>query len=261
MSNILLRAISGAIFVAILVLGILYNALSLKILFLIISTLGLYEFYTVVGLRKNKIINTGLGVILYIANCDWLSTELPVTSIFLCICLILFILELFDKEGHFQFAALRIVGLAYIVLPLSLLGHFDLDVSRNAGYVLSMFILIWSNDTGAYLSGRALGKNKLFLRISPNKTIEGLIGGGIAAVCVSLILAKYLLIAPFIELIVMALLVFIFANLGDLVESMLKRNYGTKDSGNIIPGHGGILDRFDAVLLTIPVIYIFLRFI
>jgi phosphatidate cytidylyltransferase len=118
-------------------------------------------------------------------------------------------------------------------------------------YALNLFILIWSSDTFAYLAGRAFGKHKLFESVSPKKTWEGLIGGTILTMVFSMVLSYYFKI-PYAMNALIAALTVVFGTLGDLVESMLKRQYNVKDSGNILPGHGGILDRFDALLVSLP---------
>lgn len=121
--------------------------------------------------------------------------------------------------------------------------------------------MLWTNDTGAYLAGRFFGKHKLFERISPKKTWEGSIGGGILTIGVAFILSVYFTNLDQTNWIVLAILVAVFGGLGDLVESMLKRSLNIKDSGNLLPGHGGILDRFDGLLLSIPFIYSYLYLI
>jgi len=118
--------------------------------------------------------------------------------------------------------------------------------------------MLWANDTGAYLSGRSFGKHKLFERISPNKTWEGFIGGILLAVVIALNLEHYFGALSKWEWVTMAVIIGVFGTLGDLVESMLKRSLGVKDSGNILPGHGGLLDRFDGLLMAAPLVFFFL---
>ena len=124
--------------------------------------------------------------------------------------------------------------------------------------LLLVFVLLWANDTFAYLTGRLLGKNKLFERISPGKTIEGSLGGLVFTMAGVAVFSHYVDWLPMGVAIGMGLVAVVFGTLGDLCESMLKRQAGVKDSGNLIPGHGGILDRFDSVLFTLPFISIFL---
>jgi phosphatidate cytidylyltransferase len=123
---------------------------------------------------------------------------------------------------------------------------------------MGFLIILWSNDTGAYLSGRALGRTKLFERISPNKTWEGFIGGVLLAMGVAFGLSYWFGTLTKLEWVMIAAIIGIFGTLGDLVESMLKRSLGIKDSGSILPGHGGFLDRFDGLLIAAPLVYILL---
>ena len=150
------------------------------------------------------------------------------------------------------------------MLPFVLLNVYSfehvLEVETLIWPPLSIFILIWCNDTFAYLTGRLLGKHKLFERISPKKTWEGFIGGLLFAVLAGVLLA-YFLEWSYIKMITYGIVVGAIGTAGDLVESMLKRNVGVKDSGNILPGHGGILDRFDAVLFVVPVVFFLEKFI
>ncbi|KAA6332228.1 Phosphatidate cytidylyltransferase [termite gut metagenome] len=155
----------------------------------------------------------------------------------------------------------------YVALPYALLNvlAFQYDyaansVNYNPVIPLSIFIFIWLNDTGAYCVGSLIGKHKLFKRISPRKSWEGAIGGGVLAIASSFVFAHFFPVLPIIQWVGLALTVVVFGTWGDLTESLLKRQLGVKDSGNILPGHGGMLDRFDSALLAIPaaVIYLFL---
>jgi phosphatidate cytidylyltransferase len=130
--------------------------------------------------------------------------------------------------------------------------------SFNPYIPLGFLIILWSNDTGAYLAGKSFGKHKLFERISPNKTWEGFVGGLILALFVGFNLAQYFGGLERWQWAVMAVIIAVFGTLGDLVESMLKRTLGVKDSGNILPGHGGLMDRFDGLLLAAPLVFLFL---
>ena len=256
------RVLSGALFVLVMVCSILFSPWTLKFIFLAFTIIGLFEFYTIVGIKKHKWMTIIIGGILFILNNHLLIRlhlfDPPLDGLLLLFSSLFLLMELFDKEGSFTNGALRIAGLLYIALPFSLTSQLEASPKSNSIILLGMFIILWANDTGAYLSGRAFGKHKLFERISPNKTIEGLIGGGVLALLAAVIVG-YLSIVPTDRFIVIAIIIFIFANLGDLVESMLKRNNGVKDSGSIMPGHGGILDRFDGLLLSIPIVYLYLQ--
>ncbi len=155
----------------------------------------------------------------------------------------------------------------YVALPFALLNILAFHNNKEAGNIeynpilpLSIFVFIWLNDTGAYCVGTLIGKHRLFERISPKKSWEGSIGGGIVAVAASLILSNYFSFLSIFAWIGLALTVIVFGTWGDLTESLLKRQLGVKDSGTILPGHGGMLDRFDSALIAIPaaVVYLYL---
>ncbi len=130
----------------------------------------------------------------------------------------------------------------------------------NGKILLGIFILIWASDSGAYVFGVTMGKNKLFERISPKKTWEGFIGGVVISQVAAFLLSRYFGDLGYLHWGIIAGIVAVFGTLGDLVESMIKRSVKIKDSGKILPGHGGILDRFDSLLFTIPVIFTYLYF-
>jgi len=180
--------------------------------------------------------------------------------------LLTFIIELFRKnDTPFVNVAYTLLGVLYIVLPFAMLFHLGFytnnSFSEHYSYqiILGIFILLWTNDTGAYLSGRFFGKHKLFERISPKKTWEGAIGGGILALIVAYVISIYFTNLTLTDWIITGALIVVFGDLGDLIESMLKRSFGIKDSGKLLPGHGGILDRFDALLLAVPFVYSYLQ--
>ncbi len=159
-----------------------------------------------------------------------------------------------------------LTGLLYIVLPFSILNFFYYP-EMNYGFpsgrplLIGFFIIIWGNDTFAYLSGMAFGKHKLFERISPKKTWEGTIGGGVFAVIAAIVLSFIYKDFNAFEWMGFALTIIIFGTFGDLFESLIKRTIGLKDSGNIMPGHGGILDRFDSILIAAPFAYLYIVFV
>jgi phosphatidate cytidylyltransferase len=155
-----------------------------------------------------------------------------------------------------------VVGILYIPIPLALLNLFNdpifMHVDQPKYMVLGFFLLVWANDTFAYLTGVTFGKHPLFKRISPKKTWEGSLGGALLTIAFSYLVFKYLGVISLIDWIIVAALIIIFGTFGDLSESMIKRLAQVKDSGNILPGHGGMLDRFDAVLFAAPVVFLYL---
>jgi phosphatidate cytidylyltransferase len=152
----------------------------------------------------------------------------------------------------------------YVVVPFSLLvitGFTQSGLSNyNPTIILGFFFLLWTSDTGAYLVGISLGKHRLFPRISPKKSWEGFFGGLVFTLIVSWVISKYFTVISLTDWVIIALIIGIFGVLGDLIESLLKRSFDTKDSGNILPGHGGILDRFDSVIFSAPLVFLYFQF-
>jgi len=276
--NLIVRTITGALFVIVLVGGIIWNPYSLLILFTVITAMTVWEFTTLVNrhlhLHVNRFITTVAAAYLYVAvwafNTNIMGAEVFIP--YLISIIYLLVAEIyFDRPDTIQNWALTFMAQLYIALPFASFNTLCF-ISTPAGvsyyywYALSLFIFLWANDSGAYLLGTWLGKHRLFPRISPKKSWEGSIGGGLTAIAASQIIASFI---PFAENLStpqsrllwagLALLTVIIGTWGDLVESLLKRKLGIKDSGNILPGHGGMLDRFDSSLLAIPaaVIYIY----
>ena len=270
----LTRAITGFLFILTIIAGIYFNQYISMALFTLIVLLGLDEFYGLVKKSKEikpiKFWGTLTGFALMLVLClialGIISTKIvfiPIMMVFM-----IFLIELYrKKENPFTNVSYTILGMIYIVVPFAMLFHlgFYVENSFTTDYsfqiILGFFVMLWTNDTGAYLAGRFLGKHKLFERISPKKTWEGSFGGALLTLVAAYILSIFFTNLELHNWIVIAILVAIFGGLGDLVESMLKRSLNIKDSGNILPGHGGILDRFDGLLLSIPFIYSYLYLI
>jgi phosphatidate cytidylyltransferase len=175
--------------------------------------------------------------------------------------MLLFVVKLFENTGReFDTLAFQFLGIIYICLPLSMLADFGYFNSFSYSYSLPLgfFILQWSSDTFAYLVGKKLGRTKLFERISPKKTWEGSIGATILTIGVAYLISLFWDDISSFDWMVLGAIIVIFGTLGDLVESLLKRNLKIKDSGNLLPGHGGVLDRFDGVFLSVPAAYFYL---
>lgn len=268
-NNFIKRAITGVLFVAILVGFILYNPLSFGILFTIISALTIYEFGQLVNMRAegvniNKMITMLGGAYLFLAIMGFCTNEgqegSKIFIPYVLLLLYMMISELYlKKENPILNWAYSMFSQLYIGLPFAMLNilAFNYDptyssVSYNPILPLSIFIFLWLNDTGAYCIGSLIGKHRLFERISPKKSWEGSIGGGVVAIGVSFVLAHYFPFMSMWEWAGLALVVVIFGTWGDLTESLLKRQLHVKDSGTILPGHGGMLDRFDSALMAIP---------
>lgn len=271
-SNFLQRAITGILFVGVLVGCILYDPWTFSALFVVISALTIREFGHLInqveGVSINKNITMLAGVYLYMAVMAF-CTNLSGSKIFLPYLLLimyLMISELYlKKENPVMNWAYSMLNQLYIALPFAMLNvlsfhtsPMDTSVSYNPILPLSVFVFIWLSDTGAYCVGSLIGRHRLFERISPKKSWEGSIGGGIVAIGSSFIFAHYFPIMNMAEWAGLALIVVIFGTWGDLTESLLKRQLHIKDSGAILPGHGGMLDRFDSALMAIPAAVVYL---
>ena len=277
MNNFIVRTITGVLFVAVLVCSFL-RPQAMVLLFALITGLTIWEFTGLVNDREkvtvNRLISTVAGVYFFFAVAGF-SSDLTPSAVFipyLVSIVYLLVAELYLKnEDPIHDWAYTMMAQLYIALPFSLLNTLAFHmtpqgfVAYDAVLPLSVFIFLWMNDTGAYLCGSLLGKHKLFPRISPGKSWEGSIGGGILVILVAVLvwyltdqyqLNQFGLTA--LEWAGLGLTVVVFGTWGDLVESLFKRTLGIKDSGNILPGHGGMLDRFDSSLLAIPAAVVYL---
>lgn len=276
MKNFIVRTITAVFFVAAIVTCFLRPE-AMILLFGLVTGLTIWEFTGLVndrdGVTVNQLIATVAGVYFFLAMAGFCSGMTP-PSVFLpyLVTLIyLMVSELYLKqEDPVHDWAYTMMSQLYIALPFSMLNvlAFQSD-AEGVHYVwtlpLSVFVFLWINDTGAYLCGSLLGKHKLFPRISPGKSWEGSIGGGILVMIVA-VLVWYLLEQyeqnalglSALEWAGLGLVIVIFGTWGDLVESLFKRALGIKDSGHILPGHGGMLDRFDSSLMAIPAAVVYL---
>ena len=277
MNNFIVRTITGVLFVAVVVCSFL-RPQAMVLLFALITSLTIWEFTGLVNDRENvtvnRLISTVAGVYFFFAVAGF-SSDLTPSAVFipyLVSIIYLMVAELYLKnEDPIHDWAYTMMAQLYIALPFSLLNTlaFHLTpqglVTYDAVLPLSVFVFLWMNDTGAYLCGSLLGKHKLFPRISPGKSWEGSIGGGILVIAIAVLVwyltEQYQLNQLGLSALAWAglgLTVVIFGTWGDLVESLFKRTLGIKDSGNILPGHGGMLDRFDSSLLAIPAAVVYL---
>jgi phosphatidate cytidylyltransferase len=272
-SNFTQRTLTGTLLVLILTGSILFSPLSFGILFILISLLTLREVCDLLNgikeVRINKLMVMLGGSYLFLAFLlvGRGITDLRIFIPYFLLIIYLFVSELYLKrENPVLNWAYVLLSQFYVALPYALLNvlafspNHDYGSDYNPVIPLSVFVFIWLNDTGAYCIGSLLGKHRLFERISNKKTWEGSMGGGIWAVSFSFVFAHFFPVFSLAKWIGLALTVAVFGTWGDLIESLLKRRLGVKDSGYILPGHGGMLDRFDSALLAIPaaVIYLFL---
>lgn len=279
MKNLITRSITGVLFVAIIVVCFMRPE-AMILLFALVTGLTVWEYTGLVnqidGVTVNRFISTAAGVYLFLAIAGFCSGITPsaVFIPYLLSVIYLFVSELYtESKNAINNWAYTMLSQMYVALPLAtinILAFRDIGGQVVFSYLtpLSIFIFLWANDTGAYCFGSLFGKHKLFPRISPGKTWEGSVGGGILVLVVAAIIG-YLessnadqmvggstMSIP--EWMGMGLVVVFFGTWGDLVESLFKRTLGIKDSGNILPGHGGMLDRFDSSLMAMPAAVVYL---
>ncbi len=266
MNNFITRTITAIIFAAASIAAIYFEGY-IHAYFLLFTSIALIEYFKMLGNKKRKSINqlyVLFGIISYVTLALVQQSKIDSSFIYLPILffVIVNIIELYLKDNHpFENIAVVLTSFLYVVLPFSLytqLGYIQSSV-YNFEIPMGLLFLIWANDSGAYVFGVTLGKNRLFERISPKKSWEGFFGGLILALVMAYILSKYFNSLEQIHWLVIAVIAVVIGTYGDLVESMLKRSKDIKDSGSFMPGHGGALDRFDALLLAAPMVYLYLH--
>lgn len=264
MKNILLRTGTGIAYVAIITGGILFNSYTFLVLFCLVIILCLWEFYGLVNdgkrARINKWVSSAGGVLLFVSTYLFATGAFNHVVFFPYLCYVVFMLvsELYQKkEDPLTHLAFAFLGQCYIALPISVLNFIAFQHNSTEQFIylpvliFSLFVFIWINDTGAFLVGITCGKHRLFERISPKKSWEGFFGGLAFTIASAWVFAWIEPGIPTIHWIGISIVVVIFGTWGDLVESLIKRTLGVKDSGHSLPGHGGYLDRFDSALLAV----------
>ncbi|MDR2056809.1 MAG: phosphatidate cytidylyltransferase [Dysgonamonadaceae bacterium] len=263
MKNLLLRTLTGILYVALITGSILLNQYTFLFLFSVAVFLCLQEFYRLINVYKKIKINVGYnsigGVLLFVATYLYTSGtfSFAVVVVYLFYLAVLLISSLYIKHSDtVAYLAYTFLGQCYVALPFSLLNLLVFPNHSPEGvyyhsFLLSLFVFIWVNDTGAYAVGMLFGKHRLFPRISPKKSWEGFFGGLILTVASAFVFARFNTGISFYHWINISFFVVLFGTWGDLIESLLKRTLGIKDSGNALPGHGGFLDRFDSMLLAV----------
>lgn len=268
MSNLVQRTITGIIFLVVVIGAIVFNKISFFILFELIIIGAMYEFYTLVqkkNFRPQKIYGIVIGAIVFAANYFYINNYIG-AEIFLVIIPVvmsIFLVELYRKSEYvFVNIGFTLLGIIYIAVPFSFASNIVfINGDYNFQLLLGFLFLIWSFDTLAYVFGVSFGKHRLFERISPKKSWEGFIGGLISNIGMAYVLSLLFKDLTFFQWGALSILVSVFGTYGDLVESSFKRNIDEKDSGSLLPGHGGVLDRFDAVIFTLPLFYVYLQFV
>lgn len=274
--NFIKRTLTGVLFVAVLVGGLLYSTATYTLLFTLITGLAVWEFGSLINQSGQAVVNRPIcglgGAYLFLAVTGFSENMFggEVFVPYLVILIYLLVAELYLRRPNpMNNWAYTMMSQLYVALPfalLSVLYFYPVQVMQGGAFTvavtpvlpLSVFIFLWASDSGAYLVGSLIGKHRLFERISPKKSWEGSIGGGVLALLAAWALWYFFPIMNLWQWMGMALVVIVFGTWGDLVESLLKRQLGIKDSGNILPGHGGILDRFDSAMLAIPAVVVYL---
>lgn len=256
MNELIIRTISGLIGVLILIIITSMGGIVLNTGIFIISVIGIYEFYHTInksGYKPAKFLGYIFCVLLFLNNIGikWANLDFSIFIILISSLLIM----VFSKNFHIIDLAYTLTGILYVPFLLFHITYLD-----NTKYIWLIYITAWGTDTFAYIFGNLFGKNKLCPKLSPNKTVEGSLGGIIGSLILTIIFSVYFKLNPMWKMIILAIVTSIMAQLGDLTASKIKRITGIKDYGYIMPGHGGILDRFDSILFTAPIVYYYIKY-
>ncbi|MDD3737190.1 MAG: phosphatidate cytidylyltransferase [Bacteroidales bacterium] len=276
MTNFIRRTITGAFIVVFVLGGLWLHPVSFFVVGAVMIAGTQREYYIMVsntGVRPQLVTGIISGFLLYVISTtvalgwlsrNWFLAMIPVISIVMVIELFRKVERPFDSLAHTFFSILY-TALPFSMFPFVAFGHSGLSplvtmegIEFSPGIIVGFFLLLWTNDTGAYLVGSVLGRHRLFERISPAKSWEGFFGGLVLTLLVARLFSGWLGVADTKGWMVIALIISIGGTLGDLLESMLKRSLGLKDSGTIMPGHGGFLDRFDSVVVAFPIVYLYI---
>jgi len=267
--KIITRTITGLIFISIVIGSVCWSVYSFMLVFLAITLLCLHEYYKMPKsdtIKPQMLTSILLGVYLFLSISLYAHKviELPLVLLNIPLASAIFIVEMYRKtERPFTNIAYTLLGVYYIALPLSLLSFFYSPFLIRGEFrtqlLLGFFIITWISETVAYLTGSAFGKHRLFERISPKKSWEGFIGQLLSGLLTAFVLSLLFKDIVLIHWIFIALIIVVIGTFGDLAESLLKRSYHEKDSGTILPGHGGLLDRFDSILFTSPFVFVYIQ--
>jgi phosphatidate cytidylyltransferase len=267
-SNLAQRAITALVGGVLVLTAIIYSDWTYFLIFAGILGFSQMEFYKLSGLDGMlplKSFGTILGLLIFALTFMVEKEGLPYGYLYLIFPLVslTFFIKLYKKTDKKPFTgiAYTYLGIFYVALPFSLLNFavFSVDSVYHYEILVGCLLILWASDTGAYFAGTRFGKTKLFERISPKKSWEGFLGGAFSAIAVAFILSQYFVVLEDWKWLVIAGIIIIAGTYGDLIESLFKRSIEIKDSGSVLPGHGGFMDRFDGLLLSAPFITAFLK--
>ena len=267
-----MRILTAVIGIPVAIYIINYGSWLFAATVLLLALVAWHEFFTMMKAKNIKIqYNIGVIGIILASGCTWLGNAQELVMVMMLVVLLTMAQTILKhKKFGVTEAAFTILGTMYISLPFAHLlllrftDQYDYistalgNLSAGAVYLWLAFLGTWASDTLAYFVGSLVGRHKLCSAISPGKTVEGASGGIIGSI-LGVVFMGWLCGLPLVHMVIIGLLVGIAAPFGDLAESMLKRFTGVKDSGNILPGHGGILDRFDAIMFSVPVVYYYIK--
>jgi phosphatidate cytidylyltransferase len=276
LNNFFRRTLTGAWIVIFILGGFWLHPVSFFLTGLVLLAGTQYEYYKMItntGVRPQMATGLIAGITLYVLATLIAWGVIPWKSFLVLIPIMLFIIVLelyrkqekpFDSLAHTFFSVLY-TAVPFSMVPFSAFSRTGLnsllphpDIRFSPGIIIGFFFLLWANDTGAYLTGILIGRHRLMERISPKKTWEGFFGGVIIAASVAWLLSGWLGVVDKLHWIIISVIISVAGTYGDLAESMLKRSVGVKDSGSLMPGHGGFLDRFDSAIISFPLVYLFI---
>jgi phosphatidate cytidylyltransferase len=267
-SNLALRTITGFIGAAILLAGIIYSEPTFLLLIIFISSMALIEFYRLCegdNIKPQRSIGLLINLFMFLPYLieNIFQMGFSIFSLIIILPFMVFLRELFLKnEKPINNIGSTLLGNIYISLPLYCFYLISFQGNlANYQYqcILGYLFIMWANDIGAYFAGTYLGKHKLFERISPKKTWEGFFGGAIFALAIAAGIGHFFNGFTAVQWFIIAAIIIVTGTLGDLVESMFKRSVHLKDSGSLLPGHGGFLDRFDCLFISAPFVFFYLQ--
>ncbi len=267
-SNLVQRAITSLVGAALILAALIYSDWTYFLIFATILGMSQMEFYKLSGLDGMlplKSFGTILGLLIFTLTFLVEKEQFPHEYLYLIFPLVslTFFIKLYKKTDKKPFTgvAYTYLGIFYVAVPISLLNLavFSVDGLYHYEILIGCLLILWASDSGAYFAGTRFGKTKLFERVSPKKSWEGFLGGAFSAIVVAFVLSQYFVVLEDWKWLVIAGIIIIAGTYGDLIESLFKRSIEIKDSGSVLPGHGGFMDRFDGLLLSAPFITAFLK--